>query len=169
MPFDPHQALTDQFQQLVGETSRRFVPQPSLEEVIADMGIMLKRFSNNCRWAEVFFTKQAAIGNIEDHPEDDQPDLKSLGTDVRPLKTINAQAPLGSTEMKTSSMPLIDQFTTTYGLTETSRTDPMRSYRFFSELEKRTISSPSPPTRLTRLDLSQSQIIALGCCPKFKV
>ena len=98
MTLDPHQALKDQFQQLVSETSRRFVPQPSLEEVIADMGIMLKRFSNSCRWAEYFFRKEADAGNSQ--PEDDNLNRKGLDTDVRPIKTINAQAPLGSMELE---------------------------------------------------------------------
>ena len=109
-----HQDLSiiiDEVQSLVEETSEKFVPQPTRDEILSDTINGLRRFKDAVRWKEFHRIKQQEkIKNNNKEPDQQEIEIEifnaqtndlneGLGTGLRPTK-INLTAPKGSDELE---------------------------------------------------------------------
>ena len=72
--------------QVTTGTSDCFVPAPKKDEVLSDLFVGLKRFSNTVRWKE-FFLRKAQESDTETNTvssDDDDHDTKGLSTNLKP-------------------------------------------------------------------------------------
>ena len=101
--------LTDEVQCLVGETSEKYVPQPTRDEVIQDAINGLRRFKDGIRWKEFHRLQQQekqknkgiepTEEDIETFNEQMNDKEEGLKTGLRPTK-INLSAPRGSEKLE---------------------------------------------------------------------
>ena len=76
------------------ETSDKFVPAPKKDEILADLLIGLKRFSNTVRWKE-FFQLNPNSNNQPNDPTDSDDDFDDVGlsTGLKPSSPTAAPPP----------------------------------------------------------------------------
>ena len=101
--------LMDEVQCLVGETSEKFVPQPSRDDIISDLVKGLRRFRDTVRWKD--FHRQQQIQKlkrmgietnhveIEDSSNQDNEYNEGLQTGLTPTK-VNLSAPRATEEVE---------------------------------------------------------------------
>ena len=116
-PLDKHIALiSEEVQNLVSETSEKYVPQPSKSQILADLLVGLKRFRESVRWKWHWKEqkqiqleiegKLSNLVNVENEMERMletkklKAALEGLGTKLRARHKPQTTAPIASNEVE---------------------------------------------------------------------